>query len=205
MTEMLTLTAERVAPVAVMAASRRRAASSTLSNQDVILASIAKLGGRAAPAHVEDIAVTAHKIDPQRFVWSLYEEQIDLEKIRSTIRFMSREEGGQLVVGATRDGWLLSRRGLERVRALATWLPEIVGSDEDLAAAERERVRQHPAVVRAMEGQAAQASKTELDELFRPVGVSPQLSRAVLIERLLNVVGDEAELKSAVQALARRL
>lgn len=182
---------------------RRRNAAAALSNQDFILAAIAQCGGHTRAVHVEDIAVHAHKLAGDRFVWSLYPDQIDLEKVRSTIRFMSRSEGGHMVVGATREGWLLSRRGFDYVRSLADALPEAAYVDDKMAV-EAERIRKHPAVVAQREGRIAQVSKAEIEDLFRPAGVNPNLSRAVLIERALNAVGDDLELKAAVEALARR-
>ena len=180
--------------------------SNSASIQEILLAAVALCGGRTAPADVEEVAVAAFQTAPDRFCWTRRPDQIDLEKVRSSLRFLSRREGGEAVIGSTKEGWLLTREGVTRCSETISKIA--VGNDIDASqwsAAERDRLESEPAFTKWAEGKVSEVTKSEAAAFFCGPDAQESWPRAVLIQRLVNMFGDDRQMKTAIEALARRL
>lgn len=71
------------------------------------------LGGATRSVDTEDIAVRCHQLAPDLFGWRKYPEQVNLELVRVSLSDAKKLKNGQLLSGTGRDGWRLTRKGLE--------------------------------------------------------------------------------------------
>jgi len=102
------------------------ASEESLKNPDVIVYTLALLGGAQRTVHTEELAVKAYELAPSQFSWTLpaYRERDwpDKEVARLALTDARKEENGALVEGAAareiaKDGWRLTPNG-------ARWLSE---------------------------------------------------------------------------------
>lgn len=84
---------------------------------DVVVLCVYLLDGTRKSIDTEDVAVKCHEIAPGIFSWRKYPDQINLELVRVVLSNAKKHAYGELVSGSGREGWRLSSRGAEWVRA----------------------------------------------------------------------------------------
>lgn len=85
-----------------------------LTKKDVAVLALAKLGGAKEVIDTEDAAIAAHDVDPAAFGWKKYNERVDLDMVRTTLRHEGEGKNPRLE-GSIQNGWHLTPRGI-------TWL-----------------------------------------------------------------------------------
>ena len=75
------------------------------------------LGGASRSIDTEDVAVKCHELAPALFSWQKYKKQINLELVRVGLSDAKKTKKGGLLSGSGREGWRLSSRGLDWIRA----------------------------------------------------------------------------------------
>lgn len=100
---------------------------STLSNVDIVVYALYRLGGADKRIHTEKIAYECFQLAKKRFSWRLPEftKYPDKEPVRISLRDAAKEKHGQLVQGRSGvessgkelDGWVLTPSG-------ASWITE---------------------------------------------------------------------------------
>jgi len=101
-----------------------RGADAGISNTDIVLVVLDDLGGADRTVHVEDIAETAWLWVPARFSWPKLQKYPDLDAVDVTLRAAKKNEG--FVTGSKREGWMLTRPGIQRVQDRAMSVREFV-------------------------------------------------------------------------------
>lgn len=161
-----------------------------MSNVDVVLLATYLVGGALRAVDTEDIAVAAHKIDPTRFGWRKYPDQIDMERVRVRL---SQARGDDKLAGVHSKGWRLTHAGTTYVRAslesrakdgnepLSAKKPSRRKVDRAWIAAERKRLAATNAFKKFLVGDAGAITKMELREFFR---VDEYMSSEVVREKL---------------------
>ncbi|MEX1247782.1 MAG: hypothetical protein WEA61_04825 [Anaerolineales bacterium] len=98
--------------------------TNTSNNVDVAIYALALLGGATRKVSTEEIAYKAFSISPHRFSWAetRYSHIPDKEVTRIALEDAAKEKNGALTKGKaarelSKDGWLLTSRGLR-------WLEE---------------------------------------------------------------------------------
>ncbi len=103
-----------------------RASDKSVTNVEVVVLALARLGGATKKVFSEEIAVEAHGLAPGRFSWRLaqYREQGWPDKYiaKTALEDAKKQEYGRLVEGGyanetAKDGWTLTARG-------ARWVEE---------------------------------------------------------------------------------
>lgn len=166
------------------------------SNQTILLVCLWRLGGAERVVDVEDIAVEAHRIRPGRFSWSRHRDQIDLEKVRSTLRYLSRPAGGALIEGSTRSGWRLTAAGCAAAEKLDGTRPS------DPRAAERRRLLGEPALRKLLSGRAAEITPAETASFFRFYDTRDARAKSAAVRRTLAFLAGDPELDDPARRLA---
>ncbi len=97
-----------------------------LSDVDVVLYALYKLGGWQERIHTEDIALKCYKLAPSKFSWVKYKEYPDLMAVWFALGDAKKERYGALVVGGSErkkgsgkdkfGGWRLSENGLQWIK-----------------------------------------------------------------------------------------
>ena len=82
------------------------------SNPELVTIAVALLGGNTHSIDRENIAVKVNEIAPGRFNWRKYTDYIDLEAVSVALRDARKSRYGGLLVGNSREGWMLSPNGL---------------------------------------------------------------------------------------------
>ncbi len=93
-------------------AAGRSAGDAAISNTDIVLVVLDDLGGAERPVHIEDVAEAAWQQVPARFSWPKLQKYPDLDAVDVTLRAAKKNEG--LVTGSKREGWMLTRAGVDR-------------------------------------------------------------------------------------------
>ncbi|MBI1955082.1 MAG: hypothetical protein HYS38_01670 [Acidobacteria bacterium] len=108
-----------------------------LSNIDVALFALYRIGGAQHPVDMEDIAIKCWELAPKKFSWKKYPKYPESEPARIALFDAAKPKYGKLVRGRNkRTGWMLTVAGIDYVRAR---LPEF----EPLVSGEKEVVSQH--------------------------------------------------------------
>ena len=137
--------------------------SDDLSNIDIALFSLYRLGGAEHSVHTEDIALECFRVAPSRFSWKKYPEYPESEPARSALFDARKEKAGRLVKRVDRDirepgrrldsrmEWILTAAGIDYVKARLEKLDKLVsdGLKEQTARQEAQRflneLERHPA------------------------------------------------------------
>lgn len=95
----------------------RKDLTSRLKQYQVATWAVFLLGGARRSIDTEDAAVKCHELAPKLFSWQKHKEQINLELVRVSLSDAKKAKNGGLLAGSGRDGWRLSSRGLDWIRA----------------------------------------------------------------------------------------
>ena len=97
-----------------------------LSNLDITIFCLYKLGGASQKTHTEKIAIECFNIAKERFSWRLpeYRNYPDKAPVRFALEQAKKEENGKLVIGKAggdvasgdREGWQLTPEGVNWIK-----------------------------------------------------------------------------------------
>ena len=182
--------------------------SKSLSNHDTVLLAVYLLGGESGPIDTEDIAVKVNTLAPGAFTWRKYPNQINLEIVRVVLSNLKRSQGGKLLVGAGKDGWMLTERGLQSAKGFSgkssrsgDGKTPLSQKEKSWMRSERERMLRSPAYAKFRSGELQGVSELEAAAFFRLDSYVTGRAREQKLLRLINVFGDDVELGDAVKAL----
>lgn len=180
---------------------------------EVTVLAVSELGGAARSVDTEDIAIRCHEFAPTLFSWRKYPTQVNLEIVRVSLSDAKKQKNGQLLAGSGRDGWRLTRKGLE-------WLAQVapsrrVGQRKDLgkrgagsidtvrAAREISRIEASPAWESWKAGSAIE--REEARALFRIDSYASGQLIDIKVTRLLSLFLEPSEHKRFLEAATAAL
>jgi len=98
--------------------------SMELSNIDIALYALYKLGGDKKPIHTEDVALQCWKLVPERFSWKKHPEYPEIDPARFALEDAAKPKYGALarlvvrkIAEKSQAHWMLRAAGVEYVRA----------------------------------------------------------------------------------------
>ena len=83
-----------------------------LSNHEIVTIAAYLLGGDTQRIETEDIAVKSNELAPGRFTWKNFRNQINIENVRTFLSDAKKPKNGAFLLGAGKDGWILTEAGL---------------------------------------------------------------------------------------------
>lgn len=186
-----------------------------MSLVDVVTWAVFLLGGDLNPVDTEDVAVKAHDLAPGRFAWQKYPGQINLELVRVHLSDAKKVNNGRRLSGSGRQGWSLTRQGLEWVKspeAAAISRGEAVAPSPALARSvqgskrerERRRVMSLPAWSRWSKGDKT-VDASEAREVFRLDSYSTATARELKLTRMCALFESTDEIGEFLEHLSRQL
>jgi len=146
----------------------------------MVVYALAALGGDSRRIHTEDLAVKCHELSPESFSWTKYPMFPDKDIVRVALTDARKEQYGGLVegrtgqkhghsaktkMGPTTDGWMLTREGVDWVKARGADLEALAGGPE--LKTHRQRILKQLAKVRK--------HQLFLDYLEEPSGFTPSI------------------------------
>ena len=175
---------------------------------EVVVLAVADLGGGQRSVDTEDVAIRCHELAPTLFSWRKYPQQVNLEIVRVSLSDAKKQKNGQLLSGSGRDGWRLTRRGLDwlaqvapskRVEGRAALSKRTAGSiDTVRAAREAARIETAPAWSAWKEGRAV--SPDEARAIFRIDGYTSEQLLELKLTRLLDLFPANSEHRRFLEA-----
>jgi hypothetical protein len=165
---------------------------SDLSNPQIVVIAVARLGGQAQFIHTEDVAVESFNLAPGKFGWRKYPERIDLDQVRRALDRASTTKPS-LLNGNARRGWMLSKEGIHWIEENLSRLPMLSGhrrgSLADAIEIERIRLRETHAWQKFQTGSTDQLNTNDLFEFAR---VNEYFSDAKRLERF-NIISSAVD------------
>ncbi|MEN6480050.1 MAG: hypothetical protein ABFD20_10495 [Anaerolineales bacterium] len=185
-----------------------------LTNPQLVTVAVANLGGETETVDVEDIALEASRLAPERFCWRKYRDRVDLEAVRVALRDAKKECHGAMLIGNSHVGWMLSPQGIRWIASGAGVEPDggtiarfRRGSIDASLSAEASRIRRTRAYVLHQAGRDGEISLDDVYELARLNEYFPPLARKRRLAILDNVAAEDegiAELWILLQSIFRR-
>jgi len=180
----------------------------SLTNEQVVVLAVARLGGDSSLIDTEDVAVQADQIAPQRFRWRKYPQYINNELVHTALRDAKRLGG--LLRGSGSSGWQLTSGGMSLVhelgeKGLSGAEPRRRLDPKEKAWLARERVRllSEDAFHKFREVGIAGVTRQEAERFFRLDDYVVGGVRQARLQRFLNLFSDDPDLGVAVVALVK--
>ena len=92
--------------------------NSEFSNVELVTIAVALLNGDKAYVDREDVALKVNDIAPGRFNWLKHPDRIDLEAVNVALRDARKTRYGELVIGNSKKGWMLTPSGLKWIKTV---------------------------------------------------------------------------------------
>jgi len=165
-----------------------------VSNVILALASLDRLGGATKFVDIEEVALEAFKLAPDRFGWRTKKQYPSWERVRTAFVHANQNEqrrGAQLLVISNTDGtaWKLTAEGVNSVRTNAGKAEAATGrkraaiSPTGPSARRVREIRNHPTFQRFQHGTAvADIERYELADML----VCPPDSSASFVKRKID-------------------
>jgi hypothetical protein len=156
---------------------------------DYILLALLNLGGDASTVDIEDIAVEAMRLSPQRFCWRKYPYP-SLEWVRTALKNANNRGANLVIRGSTQYERMLSAEGSRRAQAVAQRLQSATPAltkDEALRRrvnADLARLEGHPALARWRKNGWSDIDAVDLADMAR---CSPSTAPVEFKQRLLRL------------------
>jgi hypothetical protein len=184
----------------------------SMNNIEIVTLAVYLLGGDSKHIDTEDIAIKTNELAPGRFSWRKYPDQINIEKVRTSLSDAKKPENGAYLLGLHSQGWHLSANGLKfakkRIKDLEN--TELARSPSDKKEKawkrhEKTRMLRTVAFLKVLENNADDVTAQEAESFFRVDDyVTGEVRRSKLI-RLINTFGDDPDLGKAVKILAEKV
>lgn len=182
----------------------------------VVTLAVYLLDGHLRPVDTEDVAMKAHELAPGRFTWKKYPDQVNVELVRVRLSDAKNEQSGHLLAGAGREGWTLTREGLEWARGpgQALLAQNLRGErrnrtggsvDEARWQRERRRIVTTEAWAKWLAGRQDAISEREAAAVFRIDTYAVGRTRRLKIARVRDAFDTDSELGPFVERLAALL
>jgi hypothetical protein len=141
--------------------------------------------------------------------WVKYQDQINIHTVKTHLWDAKSERKGSLLLGTEKEGWMLTKSGLDLARQRISGLKGIKPQKKKLSESEkqwmrteRRRLIESTAYKKIPIGQSEQITQEEAESFFRLNNYVVGKARERKIVRVLNLFGDDPELGAAVKTLA---
>jgi len=82
-----------------------------MNNSEVVTIALYLLNGASIFCEIEDVAIQAFEIAPERFSWRKYKDRIDLRAIQDALKGAKNDY--YLVTGSIKKGYILTKKGVD--------------------------------------------------------------------------------------------
>jgi len=182
------------------------------SNIEIVTLAAYLLGGASSYIDTEDVAMKVNQLAPGRFTWLKYRDQINIEKVRTSLSDAKKVKNGTYILGTHIKGWLLSENGLEFSKHRVEDLEGADISREPMS--KSERLWKNREKKRMLSSYTYEVLKINGIDLVTPQEAEAFFSindyvvgkaRERKLIRILNTFGDDTDLGWAIKALAGKV
>ncbi len=182
-----------------------------LSNVQLVALAIYQLGGERKAIDVEDIAVEAYRLSPQKFAWKKYPKMIDKSVVQFALKDASLPKKGlPLLAGSVKHGYLLTSFGLEWVTSIQdkTDLTDEISfrnnSNFEKLVLERTRLETSLAYKKFIANEFESITDGDFQDFTRVNEYFPEHARIRRFRIIENAIQGHAQLESCWQYLRSR-
>jgi hypothetical protein len=180
---------------------------------EIAVLAVSQLGGAADSIDTEDVAIKCHELAPHLFAWRKYPQQVNMEIVRVSLSDAKKSKNGSLLSGSGRDGWRLTRAGLDWVSHEAstksvdsqTSLSRRTSGSIDTVRAAREIARIESSSAWAAWKSGSVITPEASKALFRIDGYTSAQLVDLKVTRLLAVFDPESVHRSFLEAASKPL
>lgn len=181
-------------------------------NPQIVAIAAYLLGGKSKFIDIEDIALKAYELAPERFSWRTHPDWIDLGTIRDACSDAKKEKSGSLLVGTPSKGYMVTAEGVDFAKKERRYLEgakskkeRVSKQDRALASREKTRLMTTAAFEKYANGDIQSITKEDAEAFFRLDDYIVGSSRLQKIDRLQNMFSDDSDLGTLVKHLAAML
>jgi len=182
------------------------------SNIEIVTLAAYLLGGGSNYIDTEDVAMKVNQLAPGRFTWRKYRDQINIEKVRTSLSDAKKVKNGAYVLGTHIKGWLLSENGLKFSKRRVIDLEGADISREPMRKNERMwRNREKNRMLSCSTYEALKikgvdlVTSQEAEAFFSINDYVVGKARERRLVRILNAFSDDTDLGWAINALAGKV
>lgn len=182
------------------------------SNPEIVTLAVYILGGGNKSIDTEDIAIKSNELAPGRFVWKKYKDQINIENVRISLADAKKTKKFGYMLGSQKEGWSLSKKGIEYAQAKLKELKDVDISQVTLSKKEipwqrneKNRMLSTIAFEKINSNRTREVTVREAEEFFRLNDYITGRTRNEKLHRILNVFKNDPDLGNAVKILAKKV
>ena len=183
--------------------------STNLANHEVVVIAVYMLAGDTKRIDTEDVAIKANEIAPGRFNWRKYPDQINIESVRKRLWDAKKESKGGLLSGSEREGWLLTKNGVDFAKLHHGNYAEsdfarnrLSLTEKQWLRGEHDRLLSEPAFLKYEAGEVDTINNREAEAFFRLNDYIIGKTREEKVQRILNAFSEDSMLGKLVKELA---
>jgi len=182
------------------------------SNFEMVTLAVYLLGGNHTYVDTEDVAIKVNEISPGRFSWEKYPNQINIEKVRTSLSDAKKVKNGGYLVGKHSQGWLLSDEGVKfsqrRLKDLNHKdVSKVQANEKEGSWLSREKIRMlaSSAFEKINDNKFDEITIQEAEAFFRLDEYVTGKARERKIERLVAAFNSDPDLGTCVIKLAEKV
>ena len=193
----------------------RKDLTDRLKQYEVAVLSVYLLGGATRSIDTEDAAVKCHQLAARLFSWQKHKEQINLELVRVSLSDAKKAKNGGLLSGSGREGWRLSSRGLDWIRAREDAGGQFAARERQQGSSKagsidsvrRERERQRVLASEAWQGwkESGAVSTRAAQQIFRIDEYTTERMVAIKVARLRAMFDAQDELSRFLSNVSQKV
>lgn len=179
---------------------------------EIVTLAVYLLGGDCDYVDTEDVAVKVNELAPGRFTWRKYPDQINIEKVRTSLSDAKKPKNGAYLFGFHMEGWLLTEEGLKfsqrRVKDLkGTDISRQPLDKKEMAWRHREKTRMLATIAfeKVNSNNSHAVTAQEAEAFFRLDDYVTGRARERKIARIITAFSDDRELSQVVKTLAKKV
>jgi len=186
--------------------------STIFSNIEIVTIAVYLLGGDSKYIDTEDIAVKVNELAPGRFNWRKYPDQINIDNVRKRLSDAKDPKKGEYLLGSFKQGWILSKMGLDFSRKR---VKDLKGANlERTPLTRKEIVWRNREKTRMLSSEAYEKYTTnkirsitpqEAETFFRIDDYITGKARERRLTLIINSFGDDLDLGKLVKNLAKKV
>lgn len=180
--------------------------STKIKNIELVTLALYRAGGASKSVDTEDVAVTADKIDNQRFKWKKneYKKFIDRGLVFDSLKAAHLRKKGSFLKGNDDKGWILTSLGLEfcknakiKFNRSIVSKKRITKSEKNFLSREEDRILHSSAFDKFYNNKVKDITEEDIKFLFK---VDDYTSRSDVEKRIINML-DNFKNKESVYKL----
>lgn len=186
-------------------------ADTELSNVLLVTLAVFNLGGETKAIDIEDIAIQAYGLSPQKFAWKKYPDMIDKGVVQFALKDASIPKTGlPLLSGSIKHGYLLTSSGLDWVKSYQGQIDQKVDttfrskSTSEKLVLERTRLETSLAFNKFLSGDLEGITDGDFHDFTRVNGYFPEHARVRRYTIITNAIQGYPDLESCWRYLRQR-